>query len=420
MTNPILVAVVNESTMLHDTAVSNVVAHLQTQIKRDFTPIWGIAADVWFYPSGSVVPANAWQMVVLDNSDQAGALGYHELTATGQPLAKIFVKDTVGAGDAWSVTMSHELCEMLVDPNTNLTVFNQSSNTSGELIVYETCLTGDTKISLLDGTEQKLEDLINKEYFWVYSINEDGNIRPGKAHSVKKTKSNTNILKITLDNGESFKCTPDHKILLRDGTYTEAQYLVSGTSLMPLYRRDEFLGNIKTPYEQVYNPLTNDWKFTHIVKDNCSLCKVINHKVVSIENWGTADVYDLVVDKYHNFALSAGIFVHNCDPVEDDQYGYAIGSIRVSDFVTPNYFIPGSTGPWDFGKHLTAPLQIITGGYLAVFNVNSGSGWTQIFGKKNSGWKQYTRSKDGKLIKSDVDANDKRFIPRSEWKTSLK
>jgi len=247
LTNPILVAVVNESTMLHDTAVSNVVAHLQTQIKRDFTPIWGIAADVWFYPSGSVVPANAWQMVVLDNSDQAGALGYHELTATGQPLAKIFVKDTVGAGDAWSVTMSHELCEMLVDPNTNLTVFNQTTNTAGELIVYETC-----------------------------------------------------------------------------------------------------------------------------------------------------------------------------DPVEDDQYGYAIGSIRVSDFVTPNYFIPGSTGPWDFGKHLTAPLQIITGGYLAVFNVNSGSGWTQIFGKKNSGWKQYTRSKDGKLIKSDVDANDKRFIPRSEWKTSLK
>lgn len=37
-----------------------------------------------------------------------------------------------------------------------------------------------------------------------------------------------------------------------------------------------------------------------------------NHKVVSVEPCGQEDVYDITVDKHHNFALSAGVFVHNC------------------------------------------------------------------------------------------------------------
>ena len=37
-----------------------------------------------------------------------------------------------------------------------------------------------------------------------------------------------------------------------------------------------------------------------------------NHKVKSIKFVGYEDVYDFTVDKYHNFALSSGVFVHNC------------------------------------------------------------------------------------------------------------
>jgi hypothetical protein len=38
---------------------------------------------------------------------------------------------------------------------------------------------------------------------------------------------------------------------------------------------------------------------------------MVNHKVVSVEFVGREDVYDLSVEKYHNFAVN-GIFVHNC------------------------------------------------------------------------------------------------------------
>jgi hypothetical protein len=37
-----------------------------------------------------------------------------------------------------------------------------------------------------------------------------------------------------------------------------------------------------------------------------------NHKIVKIEAGIVQDVYCLEVEKYHNFALSAGVFVHNC------------------------------------------------------------------------------------------------------------
>lgn len=45
-----------------------------------------------------------------------------------------------------------------------------------------------------------------------------------------------------------------------------------------------------------------------------------NHKIVSIEKCGKEDVYDLTVEKYHNFAIdldngkeySSGVYVHNC------------------------------------------------------------------------------------------------------------
>jgi hypothetical protein len=39
---------------------------------------------------------------------------------------------------------------------------------------------------------------------------------------------------------------------------------------------------------------------------------LVNHKVVSVSDAGVADVYDITVPEYGNFALSAGVFVHNC------------------------------------------------------------------------------------------------------------
>lgn len=135
----IKIAVINSSTVLSDTDVQAAVPALQTQVHRDFAPVWGTDADLTFVAQNGTPPDGYWWLVVLDNSDQAGALGYHDLTPQGLPLGKIFAATDQQYGEQWTVTASHELLEMLGDPDINLTAFVQSSDTVGVLYAYEVC-----------------------------------------------------------------------------------------------------------------------------------------------------------------------------------------------------------------------------------------------------------------------------------------
>lgn len=150
------------------------------------------------------------------------------------------------------------------------------------------CLTGDTLIPLLDNTSATIAEITQRvnagESVWVYGYR-DGRVVPAQVAAAEKTGTKATV-KVTLDNGESFRCTPDHRIMLRDGSYVEAKDLTPGTSLMSLPKREEPLG--KPDSEQV------------------------NHKVVSVVADAVEDVYDIQVPATENFAINSGVFVHNC------------------------------------------------------------------------------------------------------------
>lgn len=121
------------------------------------------------------------------------------------------------------------------------------------------CVTGDTRIPLLDGTVATIRELAERDgEFWVYSVTPEGRIVPGRAHSARITKRQAKLLKVTLDNGESIRCTADHRFMRRQGEYCEAQQLQVGDSLMPLYRDADVRG-----YERCYLPSTDEWVPTH-------------------------------------------------------------------------------------------------------------------------------------------------------------
>jgi hypothetical protein len=132
------IAVINDSTVLTDAQVSQVVAPLQKQVDLHAGPPWGISAKLRFVPKGSTPAPDEWWLAILDNSDAAGALGYHDLTDKGLPLSKVFAGSDITYGQSWTVTCSHELLEMLVDPNINLTVFDQGP-IGARLYAYEIC-----------------------------------------------------------------------------------------------------------------------------------------------------------------------------------------------------------------------------------------------------------------------------------------
>lgn len=184
------------------------------------------------------------------------------------------------------------------------------------------CFTKDTSVSLLNGKELTFEELVrnysNKE-FWVYSCDKNGNIVPGKAHHPRKTKENAKIIKITLDNNQEIKCTEDHLFLMRDGSYKEAKLLSKNDNLMSLYKNTKGMidSNIKN--------------------------------TIKIEFYGYEDVYDITVDEHHNFALTAGVFVHNCVLC----YGYSDEEKR--------FKVRNSWGQnWGMGGNFTMPYEYLT------------------------------------------------------------
>lgn len=115
----IKIQVVNESTVASDEQIKPIVDALQIQVARDFAPIWGTDAALSFVPKGHGLDSSQWWMVILDDSDQSGALGYHDVTDADLPLGKVFAKDDIRYGSSLSVTISHEILEMLGDPQIN-------------------------------------------------------------------------------------------------------------------------------------------------------------------------------------------------------------------------------------------------------------------------------------------------------------
>ena len=131
----ITIAIMNRSTILTDEQVAPVVSALQIQVSRDFAPVWLVDADLVFVGKNAQPPAGTWQIALLDDSDQPGALGYHDLTPDGFPLAKVFAKTDKNYGSNWTVTLSHELLETLGDPDINLCTFDSSNR----LLAMELC-----------------------------------------------------------------------------------------------------------------------------------------------------------------------------------------------------------------------------------------------------------------------------------------
>lgn len=105
-----------------DASVRVYVAAQQIQIDRDYAPVWGGGAKCLFVPQGFSMPPGAWECLLLDHSDDPEALGYHDVTADGTPLMKVFVGDDMRDGMAWSVTASHEVIECLGDPDISRTI----------------------------------------------------------------------------------------------------------------------------------------------------------------------------------------------------------------------------------------------------------------------------------------------------------
>jgi DNA gyrase subunit B len=140
------------------------------------------------------------------------------------------------------------------------------------------CWSGDTLIQLAEGRTISFKDLVaeqaeGKEHF-CYTMRPGGWIGIERIINARMTKANAEVIKLTLDTGEELICTPDHPMMLRDGSYKAAALLTPEDSLMPFHRRLSRKGesrNALDGYEMVWNPADDRWIYTHLLSDAWNL-----------------------------------------------------------------------------------------------------------------------------------------------------
>lgn len=174
----ITIGITNQSTLLTDAQVQAAMRCLQAQVTGDFYPVYGTLANLVWLPKGRTPIPGQWQLIFADTSDQAGALGYHEVTANGDPIGFIFVKDDIATGSSWTVTASHELLEMLGDPD--IQTVEEQDNADGSITfrakevsdvceddsqAYQKTQSDGTAFRLPDGTPFLFSDFVYPAYW---------------------------------------------------------------------------------------------------------------------------------------------------------------------------------------------------------------------------------------------------------------
>jgi hypothetical protein len=111
------IACFNKATVPLGVDLGPLIGAMQQFVDTCVAPVWGTPAKL---VKSSDFISGAWALVFLDDADAANALAYHDLTPDGLPISKVFVRTIQEAKQSLSVSASHELVEMLVDPAINL------------------------------------------------------------------------------------------------------------------------------------------------------------------------------------------------------------------------------------------------------------------------------------------------------------
>lgn len=238
----------------------------------------------------------------------------------------------------------------------------------------EACFAGDTKIITPHGP-RTLKDLAEneKDRFLIYCYDfEKHDYTFGWAFNPRKTKT-AKTVKVVLDGGFYFVCTPDHRILLRNSKWIEAGNLDYGMELMPFYRvpAKQELTNIRmNQFPRIWThergwiherQLIDEWtsgktpEDLALVNKYCRLLseglrpnqieqladtdmstikkrikkagfstrelrwlgkKADRRRVLGVFDHEEVDVYDLSVEKHENFCTEWGV-AHNCQKDDD-------------------------------------------------------------------------------------------------------
>ena len=103
------IAVLNLCPEITFEQLAKVVAAMQIQVSRDLRPHWDVDANLVAIRNAAQQPVGSW-LVTIQPEIGEDLYGYHSVNKNGVPFALLRYQEN------WTLTLSHETCETLVDP----------------------------------------------------------------------------------------------------------------------------------------------------------------------------------------------------------------------------------------------------------------------------------------------------------------
>jgi hypothetical protein len=147
-----IISIINHtSAKIKDEELQSIIRAINRQINEDYTPYWSLGATLRLEGRSGKQPEKEkpedmrgeavvylWDEVNVDD-----ALGYHDKNYSGIPFGFVFTELSKEMGENWTVTLSHEVLELIGDPEANLLVMgphpNPAENNRNVFHWYEMC-----------------------------------------------------------------------------------------------------------------------------------------------------------------------------------------------------------------------------------------------------------------------------------------
>jgi hypothetical protein len=164
-----------------DAEVASVVRAINRQLAEDFAPYWDWSARLRLEGAGrtSTSPLKTLKQAPQDvrgdaiiylwekTADVDDALGYHDSNNRGLPYGFVFTELADELDGAWSVTLSHEVLELVGDAGANTFAAGPHPHEPDRIVFhwYEMCDAVQAETYLIDGVQ--VSNFVLPQYFTV-------------------------------------------------------------------------------------------------------------------------------------------------------------------------------------------------------------------------------------------------------------
>ncbi|HWU86619.1 MAG TPA: hypothetical protein VN253_05065 [Kofleriaceae bacterium] len=152
------VSIVNFSSALADDEVMEAVRVVNRQVMEDVRPRWQLSAQLFFSSASGGAPAPDLLVddaaIFVCDTPEGQNIGFHQANALDIPYGFVFTELAHQLGQPWTITLSHEVIEMIVDPQVNQLVVgpHPTEPTRSVPFLKEVCDPVQADSYVIDGT----------------------------------------------------------------------------------------------------------------------------------------------------------------------------------------------------------------------------------------------------------------------------